>query len=72
MRWTEAAGSALGHDVRAVQEEGDAAEALGLALRAEVAAGLVQALEAGVLLRACQVRWTGQGMSSSMATVALE
>ena len=55
MGWTEGAGSVLGHDVRAVREEGDAAEALGLALRAEVAAGLVQTLQAGVLLRACQV-----------------
>ncbi len=43
-------GGALGHDVRAVQEEGDAAEALRLALRAEVAARLVQALQARVLL----------------------
>ena len=51
MGWTAAAGSALGHDVRAVRKEGDAAEALRLALRAEVAAGLVQPLQAGVLLR---------------------
>jgi hypothetical protein len=41
----------LGHHVGPVEEEGDAAEALGLALREEAAARGVEAREAGVLLR---------------------
>ncbi len=47
---------ALRHDVGAVKEEGDAAEALRLALRTKVAARLIQTLQARVLLRAHTAR----------------
>ena len=60
-RWTAAPGSARAigddgggvarHHVRPVGKEGDAAEALGLALGEEVAAGGVEAGQLGVLLR---------------------
>eukprot|EP00959_Pyramimonas_sp_CCMP1952_P372382 7798327-Pyramimonas_sp.AAC.1 len=43
------AGGELGHDVGAVRVEGDVAETLGLALGAEVAAGLVKTVQGGVV-----------------------
>jgi hypothetical protein len=50
-RWGGCGRYARGHDVGTVEEVGDAAEALGLALGAEVAAALVEPLQQRVVLR---------------------